>query len=90
MNTSLVDKQLKEIQSVMNRRHYTQFILPLLKTIESSNNKVINIKVKSIVEKVISSSMAKLQAQSEEIANVNYVTIDKVMETIQDELNTYL
>ncbi len=85
-----VDKILKDIQTIVNKRHYAQYILPLVEAMESTNNKINAIKVKSIVEKIIASSITRIASRGVEIDNVGYISIDDVSQIIKEEMNTYL
>ncbi|MGD9678173.1 MAG: hypothetical protein AB7V16_07390 [Vulcanibacillus sp.] len=90
MDYSIIDKKLKDIQTVVNKRHYTQYVLPLMDAMNSVNDKLNSIKVKSIVEKIIASSLSKIASQGESINDIEYIKVDDVSSIIHSEMNTYI
>lgn len=84
-----VDKKLKDVQTIVNARHYKQYILPLVQTIEETNQKVEIIKIKKSIENIITSSLSQLENQVEIINGEQYIKLECVNDVIKKELQIY-
>jgi len=86
---TLIDKRLKELQTVVNARHYKQYVLPLVEAVEESYKTVEKIKIQQSIMNIIASTITQLAPRSVEIEGKSYVELDVMTEILQKELQVY-
>jgi hypothetical protein len=86
---TLIDKHLKDVQTIVNARHYKQYILPLVEAVEESHKKVEIIKIQKSIVNIIASTINQLAPRSVEIDGKTYVELDVMTEILQKELQIY-
>lgn len=84
-----LENALKLAQQYFNKKEYVQFILPIKDAIEGEHRKLFNQKVSSSLKNAIESSITTLTEKAEEIAEVPYVKLEDVVETLKKELSIY-